>query len=379
MEVIKSYFTTGLCGTCYRELAAQIEYRDDGAAYITKTCPDHGYEERMVERDWKFWDSATDKDPENMTFKKYNQVTLIEATDRCNVQCTHCYHIPDNGIEDKPLEWILKMCEIAPTRSICLAGAEPTMRKDLPEVIKGIKNLKFWDGNHRTCSIYTNGIKLQNADYVKKLKEAGLDAINMSIHHPEYHEKNVWSNVSKAIVNAANSGIELAQLSFTIESKEQLYHAVEKMKWFAEQDLYVTDFCVRSPAEIGVEYDGKEIFASDIAQWFKEIGDEQGFSFEKHPSHGSNPYHVGHIFDNKYTVQVIHWAQVSSVDTSYMYMGPYAVMMPNTFGTFLIQAILRDGVRKGWWQGHRVLPGYMTRIYHNESQIKEKQLEIVSN
>jgi len=368
MEIIKSYFTTGLCGTCYRELPAKIEYRSDGAAYITKTCPEHGYEEAMVEKDYNFWETATQKNPDNMTYKMYNQVTLIEATDRCNVSCKHCYHVPDNGIEDKPLEWILKMVEIAPTQSICLAGAEPTMRKDLPELIAGIKKLKFLNGETRTCSIYTNGIKLQKEDYLKILADAGLDTINMSIHHPEYHEGNIWKNVSKAITNSVNSGIELGQISFTVENKKQLNYAVDKMLWLMDQGKNPTDFCVRSPAEIGVDYNSDgEVFASDIAKWFYEIADERGLKFEKHPNHGSNPYHVGHLLEGRQTIQIIHWAQVKSVDTSYMYMGPYAVMMPNTFGTFLIQAIMRDGLRKGWYQGHRVMPGYMTRTIHNQS------------
>ena len=77
-------------------------------------------------------------------------------------------------------------------------------------------------------------------------------------------------------------------------------------------------------------------------------------TFGKHTNHGTNPYHVGGLLDGKQTVHVIHWANVKSVDTSYMYMGPWAVMMPNTWGTFLIQAIMRDGVRKGWYQGHRL-------------------------
>lgn len=354
MTIVKSYFTTGLCGTCYRELPAQIEYRSDGSAYITKTCPVHGYEEAMVERDYTFWDSATQMDPNNQTWRQYNNVTLIEATDRCNVQCKHCYHMPDNDVEDKSVEWIVKMAATAFTQSICLAGAEPTMREDLTEIIKGIKQIP-WHDDYKTVSIYTNGIKLQKNGYVEKLAAAGLDTVNMSVHHPEYHEKNVWRHVSKALTHVADCGIDLGQISFTVESKKELNYAVDKMLWLMERGRHPTDFCVRSPAEIGVPYESDgEVYASDIAKWFYEIAQERGLKFEKHPNHGSNPYHVGHLLEGKQTIQIIHWASVKSVDTSYMYMGPYAVMMPNTFGTFLIQAILRDGVRKGWYQGHRL-------------------------
>lgn len=68
MNILHSYLTTGLCGTCYRELPATIEYRSDSAAYITKVCPVHGYEEAKIEESWKFWDSAAQSNPDNITF-----------------------------------------------------------------------------------------------------------------------------------------------------------------------------------------------------------------------------------------------------------------------------------------------------------------------
>jgi len=355
METIHSYFTTGLCGTCYRELPATVEYRNDGAAYITKTCPVHGYHEAMVERDYKFFDSATQRINPNATFENYNKVTLIEATDRCNLACKHCYHMPDNDISDKSVEWVVKMADIAPTKSICLAGAEPTVRQDLFDLIYKISQLDFLDQGKRNCSIYTNGIKLQNYNYVKKLKESNLAAINMSVHHPEYHESNVWPNVQKAIDNCVAQDIGFGQISFTVETKKQLEYALDKMLDLMQKGKRPTDFCVRSPAEIGWDFDkDSEIFASDIANWFQDITKKKDLKFRKHPNHGSNPYHVGFLLEEIQTIQIIHWPNVNSVDTSYMYMGPYAMMMPNTFGTFVIQAILRDGVRKGWYQGHRL-------------------------
>jgi hypothetical protein len=74
----------------------------------------------------------------------------------------------------------------------------------------------------------------------------------------------------------------------------------------------------------------------------------------KHPNMGSNPYHVGVLVDSNIKVQIIHWASAKSVDTSFMYMGPWAQFIPHTIGTFLIQAILREGWKKGWWQGQRL-------------------------
>jgi hypothetical protein len=380
-KIIDSYFSTGLCGTCYRELPVTIEYRDNGSAYMTKTCPEHGYQEYMIEKDYKFWAEATQKNPNNQTWHHYNKTTLVEVTDRCNVQCKHCYHMPDNTIPDKSVDHILKISETAFTQSICLAGAEPTMRDDLTDIISGIRKIPWMD-EYKTVSIYTNGIKLQKTGYVEKLAKAGLHTVNMSVHHPEYHKDNVWQHVSKALIHVANCGIDLGQISFTVENKKELNYAVDKMLWLMEKGRNPTDFCVRSPAEIGVPYESDgEIFASDIAKWFYEIADERGLKFEKHPNHGSNPYHVGHLLEGKQTIQIIHWANVKTVDTSYMYMGPWAIMMPNTWGTFLIQAIMRDGVRKGWYQGHRIAAFNSTNIGHNSTffdRLIRKQ-DLISN
>ena len=364
MQVLQSYFTTGLCKVCYRELPAKIEYRSDDAAYITKSCPVHGYHEAMVEKSYKFWDTITQKNPDNPCWDIYNNVSTIEVTDRCNVQCKHCYHDPDNTLQDKPLEWIVATAKAAPGQVVCLAGAEPTMRKDLPELLYEIQNIPYGE-NTKLVTVYTNGVKLQNKDYVKELSAVKLTSICMSIHHPDYHNNKVWKNVSSALTNVIEEGIALAQVSFTVENKEQVRHAIEKILWIEEQGMQAQNYCIRSPAKIGVEFDQeREVFASEIYQWISEIAHEKKLNYFRHPNYGSNPYHVGTVLENS-IIQVIHWADVNSVDTSYMYMGPWASFIPNTRGTFLIQAILRDGWKKGWWQGQRLVPEMQEVIFRN--------------
>jgi organic radical activating enzyme len=354
--VLHTYNTRGLCSTCYRELGATVEYRSDGAAYITKTCPEHGYEEAMVEKDYNFWETALQTDPDNKTWNEYNDVTIIEATDRCNVQCKHCYHMPDNDIPDLPAETIIARALAAPTNGVVLMGAEPTVRKDLIDIIKEIKKRPAAIPK-TNVAIYTNGIKLRDPDYVQELIEAKLNSVCMSIHNPDYHQTVIWDKVSAALTNVARSKLLLGQVSFTVESKDQVRHAVDKMLWLKNHDSLPNDFCVRSPARIGIEFEQeREIFASEIFQWLAEVAQEKNLSFKKHPNYGSNPYHVGTLLDENIPIQVIHWGTVKSVDTSYMYMGPWATFIPHTYGTFLIQAILREGWKKGWWQGQRLVP-----------------------
>jgi MoaA/NifB/PqqE/SkfB family radical SAM enzyme len=60
-------------------------------------------------------------------------------------------------------------------KRIVLMGGEPTIREDLPEIIKLIRE----SGNYPI--LYTNGLKLADISYVKKLKKAGLKQVIITL------------------------------------------------------------------------------------------------------------------------------------------------------------------------------------------------------
>jgi uncharacterized radical SAM superfamily Fe-S cluster-containing enzyme len=59
---------------------------------------------------------------------------------------------------------------------IRVVGAEPTMRKDLPQIITRIR-----EAGHR-ATLLTNGLRLANIDYVKELKASRLSHIYLSLN-----------------------------------------------------------------------------------------------------------------------------------------------------------------------------------------------------
>lgn len=102
--------------------------------------------------------------PEQNTFSNI----VVDLTHRCNMECANCY-IPNRDVPDLDKEKLFKFLSRLPSRTyIRLIGAEPTMRDDLPEIISKVKTL-----GHRP-SVTTNGLKLAQPAYVKKLKDAGL-------------------------------------------------------------------------------------------------------------------------------------------------------------------------------------------------------------
>ena len=102
--------------------------------------------------------------PEKNTFSNI----VVDLTHRCNMECANCY-IPNRDIPDLDKDKLYNFLSRLPNRTyIRLIGAEPTMREDIFDIIFMVKKL-----GHRP-SLTTNGLKLAQESYVKKLKDSGL-------------------------------------------------------------------------------------------------------------------------------------------------------------------------------------------------------------
>ena len=100
---------------------------------------------------------------------------FADITHRYNMECPNCY-IPNRDIPDMDAEWLYSVLERLPHRSrIRLVGAEPTLRKDLPQIIRRVRELGH------TPVILSNGLSLAKRDYVRKLKQAGLRTVHLSM------------------------------------------------------------------------------------------------------------------------------------------------------------------------------------------------------
>lgn len=130
-------------------------------------------------------------EPEQNTFSNI----VVDLTHKCNMECANCY-IPNRDIPDLDKEKLYEFLNKLPFRTyIRLIGAEPTMREDIFEIISTVKKL-----GHRP-SLTTNGLKLAQRSYVKKLKDAGLRLLLHSMNgadDDEYYKKldnGKWATV----------------------------------------------------------------------------------------------------------------------------------------------------------------------------------------
>ena len=106
----------------------------------------------------------------------------ISVTDRCNLRCVYC--MPSEGMPWLPRAEILTYEEIARVTRICLSlgvtgvrltGGEPTVRQDLPVLVRMLGDL----APGLDLSLTTNGVKL--AAMADALRDAGLRRVNVSL------------------------------------------------------------------------------------------------------------------------------------------------------------------------------------------------------
>lgn len=106
----------------------------------------------------------------------------VSLTDRCNLRCIYC--MPENGVEKKCHEEILRFEEIEKVITACAAlgikkvrftGGEPLVLKGIDKLIKHTASLP----TIKDISLTTNGMLL--ADMAEDLKRAGLKRVNISL------------------------------------------------------------------------------------------------------------------------------------------------------------------------------------------------------
>lgn len=105
----------------------------------------------------------------------------ISITDRCNLRCRYC--MPAEGVENKDHQEILRyedILKIVKTgiklgiKKVRITGGEPLVRLGVEDFISNLKKLDLED-----ISMTSNAVLLSKK--AKKLKESGLDRINISL------------------------------------------------------------------------------------------------------------------------------------------------------------------------------------------------------
>ena len=118
------------------------------------------------------------------TFSRQHDYLRISVTERCNLRCVYC--MPEEGVELSPTAKLLTSPEITYLSSVFvsqgvskirLTGGEPTIRKDIVELMDSIGSLRR-HGLRELC-LTTNGIALHRK--LDRMAQAGLTGVNLSL------------------------------------------------------------------------------------------------------------------------------------------------------------------------------------------------------
>ncbi len=139
---------------------------------------------------------------------------LLEVTGGCNLQCPICFADAHRGSDKDPdlqeiESWYYTLAENGIPYNIQLSGGEPTIRDDLPQIVKMGRNYGF-----TYTQLNTNGLRLgREPQFVKQLKEAGLDSVFLQfdgttdVIFKQIRGKALLDIKTAAIENCAKEGI----------------------------------------------------------------------------------------------------------------------------------------------------------------------------
>lgn len=163
--------TRGVCPSCLAQVPAEVVVRGPDALLV-KRCPTHGRSEQLLSHHGQEW-ADLDRffftvNPGTRPQRDY----IVRMTERCNLNCPICLASANTqDTPDLPLEGLAELLGSRRGLKIDLMAAEPTLREDLEDWVRKVK------AAGHTAALHTNGLKLANAAYARRMKDAGVDEV----------------------------------------------------------------------------------------------------------------------------------------------------------------------------------------------------------
>lgn len=284
-EIMVIKKTKSLCPECLKPLEAEV-YEEQGKVMIKKECPEHGTFDNVYWSNSDIYNNAENCNYEGFgvsnpqTAQKKNCpgdcgicpeheshtiLGLIDVTNRCNLRCPVCFA---NAAVSKMLyepsyEEIRKMLQNlranqpVPTPAIQYAGGEPTVRKDIVDLIKLAKEEGF---SH--TQIATNGLRLaRKPELAKELKAAGLNTIYLQFDgvtpepYFEIRNKDLFQIKLDAIENCRKADLGIVLVPTLVKGINDhqigdiIHFAVDNLDIIRGVNFQPVSFAGRTPAD----------------------------------------------------------------------------------------------------------------------------------
>jgi hypothetical protein len=189
--------TESLCPICLKVIEARVVVQN-GVVHMEKVCPDHGPADAYLWPDpdnylWMnsfrlpFTQPEAEVPPQDgcpldcglcPAHLRHATLVEIEVTQRCNLRCPVCFMSAGAELPDPDLYTLRAMLEATYRQSggqtsVQITGGEPTVRKDLPEIIRLVKETGF-----SAVEVNTNGVAIgRDPAYIQTLADAGISGI----------------------------------------------------------------------------------------------------------------------------------------------------------------------------------------------------------
>jgi uncharacterized radical SAM superfamily Fe-S cluster-containing enzyme len=167
-----------VCSECGKTNIGQILEKDKKVFLKSSCCEKIEFVDSDIETFKKFYlQFGLHKELKEFEGRDVDEINFasstisLNVTFRCNLSCPICYlnNCKDYwNKKDPTLSQIFDVIERTNSKVVILCGAEPTIRDDLFDIITFIRKKR------KLSVLATNGLRLFDRSYVKKLKKAGI-------------------------------------------------------------------------------------------------------------------------------------------------------------------------------------------------------------
>jgi SynChlorMet cassette radical SAM/SPASM protein ScmE len=181
------------------------------------------------------------------------RIVDVEITSRCNLRCRYCYYFDNPSVNYQDLateEWLTFFDELGyyHVMEVCLAGGEPFLRQDLPDLLNGIMR------NRMRFSILSNGSLIDEkiAAFIADTGRCNYVQISVDGSCAEVHD----AVRGKGSFEGAIRGIRLLQefeipVAVRVTLHRYNVNDIENTARFLLQDLGLPEFSTNAAGYLG--------------------------------------------------------------------------------------------------------------------------------
>lgn len=247
--------TQSICPVCKKIVKADIIEEND-SAYMVKNCEEHGIFRAIIARYSWYYKSLNSL--YDMLFPKGHclsdktiRTILFYPTSKCNLSCSICYSFTGENYSEKSLDEVKRMIRsIKGKKIINILGGEPTVREDIFEIIK------FFSRAGHFIEFYTNGIKLKDIDYVRRIKNSGVGIVQIGVDtlsddavYEKMRGKSLLREKKAALDNLGGLNVKTGIIDVILRGVTERY--LSEIIDFTIKNRFIYEISVRGYSHIG--------------------------------------------------------------------------------------------------------------------------------